>query len=229
MSPSRLAPSELIPLLRRIPLFEKVDDAALQLFARVAHVKRVPRHSYLFYQDDEGDAAFVIRSGALAIVLTTADGRELVINELRAGECVGELALLTDSPRSASAVAQLDTEVIRLPRAEFLAELERQPRLMRQILEITAQRLRASAEREGALAFLDAPARLARVLLDLDRAASDKGFITLSQDALAQHIGVARQTTAKILGQWRRAGWILTGRGKLVILDSAALRRIAQV
>jgi CRP-like cAMP-binding protein len=170
----------------------------------------------------------VIRSGKIAILLATDDGRELVINEIGAGECFGELALLTDAPRSASAVARTNCDLIRLPRAEFLRELENQPKLMRQVLQVTAERLRASTERERALAFLDAPARLARVLLELDRAADDKGYITLSQDELAQHIGVARQTTAKILGQWRRAGWILTGRGKLVVLDRAALRRTAR-
>ncbi len=221
-------PAELVTFLRRVPLFHDLDESALRIFARVAHLKNVPRHTFLFYQDDEGDAAYVIRSGEIIILLTTTDGRELVINTMHAGECLGELALLTDAPRTASAFAQQDTQVIVLPRAEFLNELERQPKLMRHILELTAQRLRASTERERALAFLDAPARLAGVLLELERAASNVGFITLSQDALAQHIGVARQTTAKILGQWRRAGWILTGRGKLVILDRAALRKIAQ-
>lgn len=227
MPEARLSPSELTALLRHMPWFQEMDDHALQIFARVAHVKRLPRHAYLFYQDDDGDAAYVIRSGALAVLLTTLDGRELVINELHAGECIGELALLTNTPRSASAFAMEDTELVRLPRTEFLSELERQPKLMRQVLEMTAQRLRASTERERALAFLDAPARLARLLVELDRA-SDKGFVTLSQDALAQHIGVARQTTAKILGQWRRAGWILTGRGKLVLLDRTALKKLAE-
>ncbi len=228
MSDSRLSPNELYSFLRRVPLFHDLDESALRIFARVAHLKNVPRHTFLFYQDDQGDAAYVIRSGEILILLTTSDGRELVINTMHAGECLGELALLTNAPRTASALAQQDSQVIALPRAEFLNELERQPKLMRHILEITAQRLRASTERERALAFLDAPARLASVLLELDLAASDVGFITLSQDALAQHIGVARQTTAKILGQWRRAGWILTGRGKLVILDRAALRKLAQ-
>lgn len=228
MSDSRLSPNELYAFLRRVPLFRDLDESALRIFARVAHLKNVPRHTFLFYQDDQGDAAYVIRSGEILILLTTSDGRELVINTMHAGECLGELALLTNAPRTASALAQQDSQVIALPRAEFLNELERQPKLMRHILEITAQRLRASTERERALAFLDAPARLASVLLELDLAASDVGFITLSQDALAQHIGVARQTTAKILGQWRRAGWILTGRGKLVILDRAALRKLAQ-
>lgn len=228
MADSRVSSSELQTALRRVPLFHDLDERALQIFARVAHIRNIAKHAYLFYQDDEGDAAYIVRSGELAIVLSTADGRELVINIMRAGDCVGELALLTNTPRSASALAQLDTQVIVLPRAEFLNELEREPKLLRHILELTAQRLRASAERERALAFLDAPARLARVVLEMEREASDRGYIMLSQDALAQHIGVARQTTAKILGQWRRAGWILTGRGKLVVLDKTALRRVAQ-
>lgn len=220
--------ADLAPFLRRVAVFQDLDEAAVQVLARVAHVKRIPKHTYLFYQDDAGDAAFVVRTGEIAILLNTADGRELVINELRAGECFGELALLTDAPRSASAFARQDTEIIVLPRNDFLGELERQPKLLRHVLEVTAQRLRASTDRERALAFFDAPARLARILLELDRAASDKGYITLSQDELAQHVGVARQTTAKILGQWRRAGWLLTGRGKLVLLDRAALRKRAQ-
>lgn len=228
MPASRHAPAELTAFLRRVSVFADLDASVLQLLAQVAHLKHVPRHTYLFYQDDPGDAAFVVRTGEIAIVLATVDGRELVINELGPGECFGELALLTDAPRSASALARKDTEIIILPRNEFLNELEHQPKLMRHLLDITARRLRASTERERALAFFDAPARLARVLLALDRAASDKGYITLSQDELAQHVGVARQTTAKILGQWRRAGWLLTGRGKVVLLDRAALRKRAQ-
>jgi CRP/FNR family cyclic AMP-dependent transcriptional regulator len=228
MPDTRSVHAEMVPFLRRVAVFQDLDEAALQVLARVAHSKKIPAHTYLFYQDDPGEAAFVVRTGEIAILLNTADGRELVINELRAGECFGELALLTDAPRSASALARKDTEIVVLPRDEFLSELERQPKLLRHVLEVTAQRLRASTDRERALAFFDAPARLARILLELDRAASDKGYITMSQDELAQHVGVARQTTAKILGQWRRAGWLLTGRGKLVLLDRAALRKRAQ-
>lgn len=224
----RPSPAELTASLRRVTAFAELDTSALQVLARVAHLKTVPRNNYLFYQDDPGDAAFVVRTGEIAILVATSDGRELVINELGPGECFGELALLTNAPRSASALARKDSEIILLPRNEFLNELEHQPKLMRHILEITAQRLRASTDRERALAFFDAPSRLARVLLELDRAASDKGYLTLSQDELAQHVGVARQTTAKILGQWRRAGWLLTGRGKVVLFDRAALRKRAQ-
>ncbi len=228
MSEKRLGLNDFVIFLRRVPLFQAMDDVALHALARVAQTRRFARREYIFYQNDPGDAVYVVRSGQLAILLATDDGRELVINKIGAGECFGELALLTDAPRSASAVARTSCELIRLPRAEFFQELAQQPKLMQQVLQMTAARLHASAERERALAFLDAPTRLARALLELDRAASAAGYIALSQAELAQHIGVTRQTIAKILSQWRRAGWVLTGRGRVALLDRAALRRCAR-
>ena len=74
--------------------------------------------------------------------------------------------------RSTSAVAREPSEVFAIPRGDFLAVIEARPKLMRRVLETTARRLSVSSERESALAFQNAPARLARVLLQLDRQAS---------------------------------------------------------
>jgi CRP-like cAMP-binding protein len=188
----------------------------------------VPKGKTLFSQSDPAEAVYAVQSGRIAILLSTADGRELMINEMRAGDCFGELSVLTGQPRSTGAVAREASEVISIPRDEFLAALESEPKLMRHVLETTARRLRTSSERESALAFLDAPARLARVLLLLDRQTSADGFMIISQEELAQRVGLTRQTVAKTLGRWRRAGWLITGRGKIVLLNRAALRRQAQ-
>lgn len=217
-----------LALLRRVPLFEGVDDSALVALARVMHTKRVKRGEVIFYQDDPGDAAYIVCSGEIEILLATADGRELAINQMRPGDCFGELALLSGQPRTASAVAHTASELLVIPRAAFLDQVNKSPKLMRHLLDLLAERLRASTERERALAFLDAPARLARILLELDRLEAARGYVTISQDELAQRVGVARQTTAKTLSQWRRAGWILTGRGKIVLLNRAALRKRAE-
>jgi CRP-like cAMP-binding protein len=113
----------------------------------------------------------------------------------------------------------------------FLAVLDDEPALARRMLEIATQRLFRSQRRESALAFLGAPARVARVLLEMDEAdkrGPDKGFITLSQEELAQRTGLARQTVSGSLGQWRQNDWLLTGRGRIMLLNRAALRRIAE-
>ncbi len=98
---------DLKPFLARVQLFAGLDAAALALLARVSRLRQLPQGYLLFSQDEPGDAAFVVLEGAISILLCTADGRELVINEMRPGDCFGELALLTGAPRSASAVARV--------------------------------------------------------------------------------------------------------------------------
>ncbi len=214
--------------LRSVPLFAGLDDQALAALARAGHVQRVPKGKTLFSQSDPAEAFYVVRSGCIGILLDSADGRELVINEMRAGDGFGELGLITGRPRSTSAVASESSEIFTIPRDDFLDVLSAQPRLMRRVLETTAGRLQVSGERESALAFLDAPARLARVLLELDRQSRADGYITIGQEELAQRAGLTRQTVAKALGQWRRAGKLVTGRGRIVLLDRAGLRQQAR-
>ncbi len=218
---------DLAAFLRSVPLFAELDDGCLAILARVCHTRTIQKGKYLFCQNDPADCAYIVYSGAVSILLSTPDGRELVINEMRPGDCFGELALLTGSTRSASAMARQASQLVIIPRDEFLREMQVEPALSRHLLETVSRRLYASTEREGAFAFLDAPARLARALLEMERAAAADGYITASQEEMAAHIGIARQTTAKILGNWRRRGWILTGRGKIVILDRNALKKAA--
>lgn len=224
-----LTDSRLLAFLRQVPIFADLDESSVSLLARVSHLKKVPKGKTIFYQDDPGDATYVVYRGRVAILLATADGRELVINEMVSGDCFGELALLLNKPRSASAVAWEASEVVWIPGEIFLQNVEAEPKLMRQLLETIANRLRNCGERESALAFLHAPARLAQHLLQRsERSRISRDLVAISQWELAQHVGVTRQTVAKILGQWRRDGWILTGRGRIMILDRMALEALAE-
>jgi CRP-like cAMP-binding protein len=177
----------------------------------------------LFFQADPANAVYVVRRGAIAIQLEDPDGRELIINEMSPGDCLGELSILTGQPRSTSAEAIVDSEVLLIPRDVFRLVLEQEPPFALRLLEITARRLQDSSRREEALAFHDAEQRLAGLLLALDAAASEKGYLSISHEELAQRTGLTRQTVSAILGRWRRRGWLLTGRGNIVLLDRREL------
>ena len=218
----------LISRLRSTPLFSSVDDHALVKIAGASRLRHLSKGQTLFNQGDPADVFYLVYSGCIYLLLDSPNGRELVINEMQAGDGFGELGLITGQPRSTSAVAREESVVMVIPRRDFLAVLDTQPGLARSLLQTAADRLGSSSEREGALAFLDAPSRLARVLLLLDRQASAKGYITISQEELARRVGLARQTVATLLGKWRRSGWIVTGRGKIVLLNRAILRRKAE-
>jgi CRP-like cAMP-binding protein len=228
MKGSQNPAEELTRILRSVPLFADLNDKALAEMAHASHRKKFPKGNYLFMQADPSEAAYIVRSGSIAIVLFSADGRELLINEMRPGDCFGEVGVLTGQPRSTGAVARVNSEVLVIPGAAFMAAIDGEQKLARRVLNTIAERLRASSERESALVFLDAQARLGRVLLQLDQQFSEEGYVTISQAELAQRTGMTRQTVAKTLGKWRRAGWLITGRGRIVVLDHHKLEQLGQ-
>jgi CRP/FNR family transcriptional regulator, cyclic AMP receptor protein len=214
--------------LKDVPIFTGLGDPALLALARAGKFMPVEKGQFIFFQADPSDKVFIVCSGRISIVLESPDGREMVINEMRPGEFFGEVGVLTNQPRSTGAIARTQSELLALPRQAFLGILETEPALARRILELTANRLRGSSERESALAFLDAQARLARLLLQLEQQATEKGYVTISQEELAQRTGQTRQTVAKALGRWRRAGWLITGRGHIMLLKREALVQLEQ-
>lgn len=210
-----------------MPPFHVLDQQTLLQLVQASRVVALSKGRLLFSQHDESDAVYVVCAGVIALVLSTSDGRELVISELTAGQMFGELSVLTDKRRSTGAMAREASDVLAIPVEVFERALETMPALMRQVLAMTAQRLRECSTRESALAFLDAPGRLARTLVLLNQEAGGTNIILTSQEEIAQRVGLTRQTVAKELGRWRRAGWLQTGRGKIVLLDLPALRRAA--
>jgi CRP/FNR family transcriptional regulator, cyclic AMP receptor protein len=220
--------SDVSSFLKTMPLFAGLGEPSLQALARAGKFIQVEKGQFIFFQADPSDKVFIVRSGLISIVLESPDGREMVINEIRPGNYFGEVGVLTNQPRSTSAIARTKSELLALPRQAFLDALDSEPALTRRILELIANRLRISSERESALAFLDAQARLARLLLQLEQQAPEKGYVTISQEELAQRTGQTRQTVAKALGRWRRARWLITGRGHIMILNRDALVQLEQ-
>ncbi len=223
MEAQTIGTGTILLFLRSLSLFEGVSQASLALLARASRFKLAPKETFIFFQADPADAVYLVWRGVVAIRLENPDGQELVINEMIPGDCFGELGTMTRQPRSASAEAIVDSAVLLIPGDIFQAVLEREPSLALHLLEVTARRLQNSSKREEALAFHDAQQRLARQLLQMDQLASARGYLTTSQEELAQRTGLTRQTVAAILGRWRRQGWLLTGRGHIVLLNRREL------
>lgn len=220
-----------IEFLRTNSLLAGISEANLVRLGNASRYVDIPKGQFLFYQHDEADSLYFLHSGEMAVVLTSIDGREMIINEIHPGDCFGEVSLLTSGARTASAQARKNCIALEVAANVFLNVLDGEPAVARKMLDVATNRLFKAHLRESALAFLDAPARIARALLEmdeLDRQGPDKGYITVSQEELAQRTGLARQTVAYSLGQWRRRGWLLTGRGRIMILNRPALKRIEE-
>jgi CRP-like cAMP-binding protein len=219
--------SLIFEALETASLFSDAEPHVLESLARTSTLRQIAKGELLFYQDDLADAVYVVLSGCISIFLGMPDGRELVINVMHPGDVFGEIALFTDQSRSTGAMGREDAEVVAIPKQSFMDIVEGESDLLRRVLEMTAQRLRLSSERESALAFLDASARIARVLLTLEEQGQTKNHIEITQEDLAQHVGLTRQTVATTLGRWRRDGWVETSRGEITIQNRGVIEHFA--
>ena len=117
-----------------------------------------------------------------------------------------------------------DTCLVAISRAQFLDTIWSNTSVCRVIILELIERLNNSAQNMVNSMYLDASGRLAFTLVNLTTNSRQKCMnIRVTQSALAASSGMARQTAAKILGEWRRQGIISTERGRLCILNLDAL------
>jgi len=109
-------------------LLQEVDRRSLELFVYACYSKEVAKDQILFLQYEPVETVFVVRTGKIAIFLSTPDGHELVINEMLLGVLFGDIAAILGQPRSACAVACETSEVVLTPYDDFIAILERKPK-----------------------------------------------------------------------------------------------------
>ncbi|MDQ4095807.1 MAG: ATP-binding cassette domain-containing protein [Actinomycetota bacterium] len=114
--------------LRKIPLFADLDAQTLSDLALQLSPERYPTGETIVRQGDPGDKLYVISEGQ-ADVYVEDGGIEVKVNTLNAGDYLGEYALLTNQPRTATVRANQPTEVFTLSRAAFIALIEQEPEL----------------------------------------------------------------------------------------------------
>ena len=133
--------------LRTLCLFSGLDETALAIISECLEVQWIASGTDLFQQNDSADALYILLSGALAVLHTPADqlgGLPKWVGQVVAGETVGEMAMLSGKPRTATVRAIRDSEVLRFKRSDFDALMASEPSAMMQIARVAFQRLEAS-------------------------------------------------------------------------------------
>ena len=146
------APAELRAKLGRLALFKELRPQELDALAGELEWQGLPGGWLLFSEGEQDDSLFVVVAGRLGVVTADAEGRETIIGRIAPGETVGEMALLTGSPRSATVVAMRDSELLRLTKHSFEVLAERHPAIIRFITRLLVQRLEHTSHRTAATA-----------------------------------------------------------------------------
>lgn len=226
---------ELSPeqIKQRSALFAALDEADIRAVLSLAHGEQYPARQVIFREGEAGDRLLVLLEGRVKISLTSPEGKEAILSILEPGQLIGEMSLLDGGARSATVTAMDACRFLAIWRRDFHAFLERHPRVALALLQALSLRLRATNDLVGNLSFLNLPARLARILLNLGQQYgkhTGDGIVIglkLSQEELGNLVGVSRESINRQVRLWVESGILDYAHGILILKDSDALFREA--
>ena len=133
--------NETLTMLQQVKLFHGIDPAELHLIAQHLSEQAYAAGDVVCREGDPADRLFLLLAGTVHIYVER-DGKAITYNRLQAGECFGEMALLEETTRSATVQAEAPVRCLTLSKQDFLDLLQRQPRIVQEIMKALLQRLR---------------------------------------------------------------------------------------
>ena len=218
-------------MVRRAALFAALDDSDVSALRSTMSTTRLQRGEVLFREGQRGDRLYVIVNGKIKLGRSSTDGRENLMAILGPGEMFGELSLFDPGPRTATATAVADTELIGMGNESLHEYLKDRPAVSLALLGALARRLRRTNDSVADLVFTDVPGRVAKALLDLagrfGRPAEEGVLVAhdLTQEELAQLVGASRETVNKALADFASRGWLKLEARAVLLMDVERLQR----
>jgi CRP-like cAMP-binding protein len=161
--------------LKNCFLFQGLSEEALATVAQKASIHELAQGEVLMRRGEVGNSLFMVNEGWFKIVTEDARGDELIINKTAPGETIGEMALLDEAPRSASAIALTPARVLELKKEAFYEILDQRPDVALTIIRGLSSRLRFSTT------YIQKAIDWSQKI-----AAGDYGFIENTQQALSR-------------------------------------------
>jgi len=128
--------------LAGLRLLQGIDQHSLDSIGSEFEWFSLPGGQTLFHEGDDDDSLYILLSGRLGAFVRNEDGKDVLIRQMVSGETVGEMALLSGEPRSATVVTLRDSELLQLRKAAFARLIEEHPQALRFITDLLVRRLR---------------------------------------------------------------------------------------
>jgi len=164
-----------------------MTDIQAQLYSRFG--KKIPANTVIFHEGDHGEDMYIIQSGKVKISKRIR-GVEKTLATLEKGEFLGEMAILNDKPRSATAETLEECEMLVIDRKTFDALIRGNAEIAVRFIKRLADRLREANEQMEALMIKDNTSRLVSILAKMVREQKKTGEFGMSIEDLAGLAGI---------------------------------------
>jgi CRP-like cAMP-binding protein len=219
---------------RSFGMFETLDDGTLSIISGLAQRRQWQAGETIFHRGDPGDYLIALADGRVRLSVGTARGRELVLRMAEPGELLGEIALLDAAPRSADAVAAINTVGYVLHRNQLGPVIQSGPAFLQAVTHYLCRRLRETTDQMEGIALYGLEARLARFILFTLRQIHGDDIppdpvlrFEISQSDIAAVLGASRPKVNRALQCLRDLG-ALQKENDAMICDVATLEQLAE-
>lgn len=202
-------------LLNRVALFEGLTPDQMAHITDRARQRTYRADEAIVHQLDPGETFYVILRGTVKVSTTLADGNEVFLALLAAGDTFGEMSLVDSGSRSADVITQEETTLVSIDRGLFEELVATVPPFTRNLLHILARRLRLANVRIQAHCTLDVYGLVARQILEFAELygeslpdGSTRIPIRLTQGSMAELVGASRERVNQAMVSYRTRGAI---------------------
>ncbi len=190
----------------------------------IFRIRRLAPGEVVFRQGEPAERIYFVLDGHVHLERVDHDGHQTLLCQHQAGGCFCPLAILDEGPQLGTARATRPTTVLWAPKEEFLALCAQHPEVLQWIHRKCFGHVRHIVQRMEVSMFHDVGERLVLALLEHARQDEQGEWVVrATHQELAQWIGASRETVSRELAALRKAGLVRSGRGKIVLLDRAAL------
>jgi len=212
-------------VLKAVPLFASFPEDQLRMLTTVVTRKSLPRSSTVMASGDPTDSLYIVLSGRLKVMMSDAEGKEVILSILGPGEFFGEMGLIDDAPRSASVVSIEACELLSIAKRDFKKCLAENFEMAQAVMRGLVRRLRDADRKIGSLALLDVYGRVARLLLDMAETVDGEKIVTkrLPKQDIAKMIGASREMVSRVMKDLQMGGYIEVRGSNIVLRDTIVL------
>lgn len=229
------APTDPFSCLREVDLFADLSAAEMDAMDRMAPANLFRRGQLLYSQAEPVRSLFILKSGRVRVFRVAEDGKALTLAILEPGSVFGEMVLVGQRMYDSYAEAIDDALICRLSTSDVERFLLADARIAVRVAQILGERVAELEDRLTDLALRPLASRVAVTLLSLTRrpATGSGPFarapqVRLTHEQVAGVIGATREATSRVLSDFADRGLIRQGRGRILIVDPPALRRLGR-
>ena len=185
------------------------------------------------FAGDPAERLSIVAMGTVKLVRPTLDGTDVLLDMVGPGQGFGSLEELGDTTYSEDVTAQTSACILHIHASTFAALMHTFPAIALATLRFVSSNLTDARNTIEQLSTYPVEQRLAATLMRLaDRVGTQRDTdvlieIPLSRQDLADMTGSKVETVSRVMSEFRRAGWIESGRKWIAIVDSDALNRVA--